>query len=581
MLSFINRVSSRSSEVDVATKEVEEAEQPAPEHALEAEQTTDNAASSSPAAGAAELDLLPAANARPSVSIYSSDDPQTATTNDEAVSSAAVSTVPATQVSHDPATELTRPTVPPQKQRRLSFRPLSFKFLNSQDAEEHKHALSLEKEQKKKSQVAEDRAKRAVRVSSADKKAKESAVIVRSLIIGPNGIMLPNAKAKPVSKPKIEKVKSQLLNPKTANRVITQLRSLPSYAETLPSKENGEEEHRTLAAAVPIHAVCLPYTDTEADEKHFSKLTQSDTSGNDASYIIGSVYTSPLSQVQAVFAQIDAVSLFAAPNFGLGEPGDGVGILSGAIPTAKTVIDGIEQVTPQLMALGYATGKSILPDHTGIHPPTDRISVLTYWWGFELALPPPSIKYLSQAPSIAHSVINVLTALAAVNNGVREILPFVRYISQYVDAEFNMIKSQDEGKGVVCAATWLVPVALVPRPWDFTPAPIVNIQPAPSEDPDHAPETADPASPVQSPHMPPSRPGSPPSLLPPLELHSAGFSDTEEPAKVAPVDETPVDIDEATAAHTEVPIVAVVPPTPTASGISKASSSESERTYAA
>jgi len=45
--------------------------------------------------------------------------------------------------------------------------------------------------------------------------------------------------------------------------------------------------------------------------------------------------------------------------------------------------------------LGYATGKAILPDHKGVHPPTDRISVLTYWWGLEIVLPPPSIKYLS------------------------------------------------------------------------------------------------------------------------------------------------------------------------------------------
>jgi hypothetical protein len=54
------------------------------------------------------------------------------------------------------------------------------------------------------------------------------------------------------------------------------------------------------------------------------------------------------------------------------------------------------QITPQLMALGYATGKACLPDHTGacmrsllntalshifsltgVYPPTDRISVLT------------------------------------------------------------------------------------------------------------------------------------------------------------------------------------------------------------
>ena len=53
-------------------------------------------------------------------------------------------------------------------------------------------------------------------------------------------------------------------------------------------------------------------------------------------------------------------------------------------------------------------------------------------------------------------MINVLTALAVLNEGVREILPFVRYISSFIDTEFNLIKREDHGKGVVCAATWFV-----------------------------------------------------------------------------------------------------------------------------
>lgn len=67
--------------------------------------------------------------------------------------------------------------------------------------------------------------------------------------------------------------------------------------------------------------------------------------------------------------------------------------------------------------------------------------------------------------------MNFLTALSVANGGVRELMPFVRYISQYIDAEFNAIRGQDEGKGVVCAATWLMPAALVPRPWDFADPP--------------------------------------------------------------------------------------------------------------
>ena len=42
------------------------------------------------------------------------------------------------------------------------------------------------------------------------------------------------------------------------------------------------------------------------------------------------------------------------------------------------------------------------------------------------------------------------------NNGVREILPFIRYIAQFIDFEFKYIQGQDRGQGVVCAATWYV-----------------------------------------------------------------------------------------------------------------------------
>ncbi len=52
--------------------------------------------------------------------------------------------------------------------------------------------------------------------------------------------------------------------------------------------------------------------------------------------------------------------------------------------------------------------------------------------------------------------MNFLSALALANNGVREILPFIRYIAQFIDFEFNTIRGQDKGQGVVCAATWSV-----------------------------------------------------------------------------------------------------------------------------
>lgn len=99
-----------------------------------------------------------------------------------------------------------------------------------------------------------------------------------------------------------------------------------------------------------------------------------------------------------------------------------------------------------------------------------------------MVLPPPSLEYLAvslltlrgsvdrgcsptsqRAQSITSSIVNFLSAMALVNNGVKEILPFVRYIAQFIEYEFNSIKTQDKGQGVVCAATWLVHSPLHPQ----------------------------------------------------------------------------------------------------------------------
>ena len=327
---------------------------------------------------------------RPSASIYSSDDPQDDARAEDNRSSSAVdvSTAPPSVVEQD-TVEVTKPTASnpqtPVSARRFSFRPLTFKFMNGQQSpEDHvKSVLSAEQEHKRKLQALDDRAKRSVRASSADKKAKESAVIVRSLIVGPTGITLPDVKVKPISKPKVEKVKSQLLKPKTANRVIAQLRALPASTEH-PSHTDGASN--TLRPAAPIHAVCLRFTDAEVEARHFSKLTHAASHGENAEQAVNttsvpagaaSVYSASVAQLTAVFDEMDLVNLVTAPNMGFGASADAPGLFSGSVPTAQTIIEGVEEITPQLMSLGYATGKAILPDHSGIHPPVDRMSVLT------------------------------------------------------------------------------------------------------------------------------------------------------------------------------------------------------------
>ncbi|KAJ6475360.1 hypothetical protein C8R47DRAFT_1143248 [Mycena vitilis] len=346
----------------------------------------------------------------------------------------------------------------PPVTRRLTFRPFA-------PVSQHKPILSEDQEHEKRASAANAFSKRWSKPlsSNSDKRAKESALVVRTLIVGPSS----NDYAKPtitkaVAKPQLSKVKSQLMQPNSANRVIAQLRALPVIDDAAVDGKDANPLPRG-----PIHAVCLAHPDAEEHDLHFAKLTADNH--EQSSNSVPNVASASLERLTNMFSEMHVVDLITAPDWGIGQPGDGPGLLAGAVPTAETVVNGLEQITPQLMALGYATGRAVLPDHKGVHPPTDRISVLTYWWGLEIVLPSPTLAYLSNTQSIAGTLVNFLTAISLINSGVREILPFVRYISQFIDFEFNAIKKQDKGQGVVCASTWIMPAALVPRPWDFPP----------------------------------------------------------------------------------------------------------------
>ena len=146
------------------------------------------------------------------------------------------------------------------------------------------------------------------------------------------------------------------MQPKSANRVIAQLRALPVMDEATASGQ--------LYPSAPIHAVCLAHPDAEEHRLHFAKLTP-DAPGDGTSITVPNVASASLDKLIITFREMRIVNLVTAPDFGFGQPGDGEGLLAGAVPTAETVINGIEQITPQLMALGYATGRAILPDHKG------------------------------------------------------------------------------------------------------------------------------------------------------------------------------------------------------------------------
>lgn len=238
--------------------------------------------------------------------------------------------------------------------RRFSFRSFSF---GSKPHEEHKHTLSSVQEHDKKAHVNTAFSRRFTkgRTSNSDKRAKRSALIVRSLIIGPTATALPQL-TPAYAKPQLNQIKSQLIKPKSANKVIAQLRALPV------SDTKGAADGRG-----PIHAVCLEHTDAEEHKLHFASLSENEVDTTKSINAAG-VSSVSLDKLTAMFMEMNIVDLVTSPDLGLGQPGDGGGLLAGAVPTAETVLRGIELITPQLMALGFATGKAVLPDHAGRYP---------------------------------------------------------------------------------------------------------------------------------------------------------------------------------------------------------------------
>ncbi|CAD6898868.1 unnamed protein product [Tilletia controversa] len=126
----------------------------------------------------------------------------------------------------------------------------------------------------------------------------------------------------------------------------------------------------------------------------------------------------------------------------------------------------------------------------GLGFPTDRLSFLLHWWGYEVLLPPIAISHLSTAQSISSAFLSFLSTMA-ISASLPEMLPFIKYISMWVELEFRAVREQDArggGRGVVLAATWVMPMALVPRAWDYPVAP-----PALSPSPLPAPADQQPA----------------------------------------------------------------------------------------
>lgn len=201
-------------------------------------------------------------------------------------------------------------------------------------------------------------------------------------------------------RPAYNRIKSDLLNPQLANKVIVQLQSLPApdgpTSHMMPLAPS-RSEHVEKPAIYPIQAVCLDCTDDEAEKVLFKRLNASPQAvsiASDGVPNISSIAHTELSNVVALINEVKLVNLLEAPDFGLGQTAESKGILAGSLPSPETVSAGFNQITQQLMALGFATSNAVFPNHAGrfqiqhlsfqlctvpagLHPPQDRMSVIT------------------------------------------------------------------------------------------------------------------------------------------------------------------------------------------------------------
>jgi hypothetical protein len=300
-----------------------------------------------------------------------------------------------------------------------------------------------------------------------------------------------------VSPRKAKALGTALMDSVAANEIIGELRAMQlSQKDTLPALQEhsqASEELKRLqqrakeiekakqTASQPIRAACLDCREDEIELRQIRPTLKNDeenvaiaVQNTAVSYGVTNLWGWLRSQENGLVAlpqeavNIETALPIASPDTLLSGVSPISFILSPAGPT--NAVGDLQSTAFDLV--GSLSGAAISAVNGGdeemqaVHPPLDRMAILVHWWGYELTIPPPSMAYLGRAQNISSSLMGILQTIA-LSGGVPEILPFVRYFSTFVDMEFGAIKSQDHGHGTVVAATWLMPIALVPRPWDY------------------------------------------------------------------------------------------------------------------
>ncbi|KAJ9477918.1 hypothetical protein PHBOTO_001487 [Pseudozyma hubeiensis] len=293
--------------------------------------------------------------------------------------------------------------------------------------------------------------------------------------------------------------------------VTARTSSLPPSAEgavapPVPSSPLSRPTASTKAAAAssgakPLKMVCLDCGEIEAHQRHAQHLEAtavvtekngSQPSSNGA-FTVATIATGAAAAMAGMGGLLSARSAATSPTASQAAA-DKDAELSARPPMLKslsvsnlpTLQDGprLMGATPLQLILdpvGTAAQNSgafdMLADVSGaairatqdmdsIHPPLDRMAIFVHWWGFEITLPKATMAYLGTAHSVSGAFLSFLQTMA-VGGGVPELLPFIKYISTFMEVEYKAIQAQDQGRGVCIAGTWFMPMALVPRPWDY------------------------------------------------------------------------------------------------------------------
>lgn len=200
-----------------------------------------------------------------------------------------------------------------------------------------------------------------------------------------------------------------LANPKEAPRIISELKRLPLESQPHASTEGktvddekagGQSSTGKLPVKptlAPVRATCLQCTDEEAMRDH-QHVVDAGQNGH------GSHLNGHSKAEQATSSTPDA-STNSDPAPEKAFLGRFTSLSTDGIPTPGSLLASLATSSGALNALASASGQ--LVESSGAHaqlsnaPPTDRISVLMYWWGYELVLPSKSLKYLANAHSVA------------------------------------------------------------------------------------------------------------------------------------------------------------------------------------